>query len=56
VFRRSEDIRQVSVDDTLGPGFDLLPDLAQYILFRPPSPIAEAGGIEYRIEDRLQPI
>src|SRR5262249_5595015 len=35
---------------------DLFPDLAQCVLRRSPSPISEVGIIEYRLEDRFQPI
>jgi hypothetical protein len=34
----------------------LFPYFAQSVLRRSPSPISEAGIIEYRLEDRLQPI
>ena len=36
--------------------FNLLPDLAQSVLCRPPSPISEVGVIEYRFKDWLQSI
>src|SRR5262250_3036605 len=51
-----EKVLQVSVHDPLPSAVDLLPHFAQSILRRSPSPISEAGIIEYRFKDRLQPV
>src|ERR1700687_4085070 len=56
VLHRPEEVLQIRVDDPFPARFDLLPDLAQSVLRRPPSPISEVGVIEHRLEDRLQPI
>src|SRR5229473_211604 len=46
----------LSEGDPLRPALNLFPHFAQRILRRSPSPISEAGIIEYRLEDRFQPI
>src|SRR5258707_7043767 len=56
VIHRPEKISEICVHDPLRPALNLLPDLAQRVLRRSPSPIAKAGIIEYRLEDGLQPI
>src|SRR5262249_5725213 len=56
MFNRTKEIFEVGVDDPLGPRAQLLPDLSQGILGRSPSAVSEAGIIEYRLEDRLQPV
>jgi site-specific DNA recombinase len=53
VIHRPEKISEISVHDPLRPAPNLLPDLAQCVLRRSPSPISKAGIIEYRFEDRL---
>jgi site-specific DNA recombinase len=56
VIHRSEKVSEISVHDPFRSALNLFPDLAQCILRRSPSPISETGLIEYRLEDRLQPI
>src|SRR3954447_17061138 len=56
MFNRPEEIFEVGVDDPLGPRAQLLPDLPQGILGRSPFAVSEAGVIEHRLEDRLQPV
>jgi hypothetical protein len=56
VIAGAEEISAVRVHDPLRPVLDFLPDFAQRILRRSPSPISKAGVIEYRFEDRLQPM
>jgi hypothetical protein len=56
VLDRSEEMLRVGVHDPFSACFDLLPDLAQGILCRPPSPVSEVGVIEHRLEDRFQPV
>ena len=56
VIHRPEKISEICVHDPLRPALNLLPNLAQRVLRRSPSPIAKAGIIEYRLEDGLQPI
>jgi len=56
VIHRPEKISEICVHDPLRPALNLLPDLAQRVLRRSPSPIAKAGLIEYRLEDGLQPV
>src|SRR3954451_14004766 len=51
-----EEIFQVRIDDPRRASLDLSPDLAKGVLGRPPAPIAKVGIIEYRLEDRLQPV
>src|SRR5271166_6255805 len=56
MVHRPEKVSQIRVHDPLRPASYLFPDLAQGVLRRSPSPISEAGIIEYRLEDGLQPI
>ena len=56
VIHGPEKVSEVCIDDPLRSTLDLFPDFAQRVFRRSPSPIAEAGIIEYRLEDRLQPI
>jgi hypothetical protein len=53
---RPEKVFQIGIHDPLPPALNLLPDLAHRILGRAPSPIAEVGLIEYRLEAGLQSI
>src|SRR3954452_7055080 len=55
MFNRPEEIFEVGIDDPLRARTQLLPDLPQGILGRSPFAVSEAGVIEYRLEDRLQP-
>ena len=56
MVRGPEEISQIRIDDPLRPALYLLPHFAQGILRGSPSPISEAGIIEYRFEDGLQPV
>jgi len=56
VIHRPEKISEICIHNPLRPTLDLFPDFAKRVLRRSPSPIAEAGIIEYRLEDRLQPM
>src|SRR5580704_19435121 len=56
VIERREEVFQIGVHDPLPSALDLLPHLAQRVLRRAPSPISKVGFIEYRLEDRFQPI
>jgi hypothetical protein len=56
VINRPEKISEIRVHDPFRPTLDLIPHLAQCVLRRSPSPISKASIIEYRFEDRLQPI
>jgi hypothetical protein len=56
VIDAPEKVSQVRIHDPLRPALNLFPDFAQRVLRRSPPPIAQAGIIEYRREDRLQPI
>src|SRR5258708_21250677 len=56
VIHGPEKVSEVRIHDPLRPALNLFPHFAQSVLRRSPSPIAEAGIIEYRLEDRLQPI
>src|SRR3954464_6270698 len=56
MVNRSKEIFEVGVDDPLGSRAQLLPDLSQGILGRSPFAVSEAGVIEHRLEDRLQPV
>jgi hypothetical protein len=56
VIHGPEKVSEIRIDDPLGPALYLFPHFAQSILRRSPSPISEAGIIEYRLEDGLQPI
>src|SRR5215471_16704971 len=56
MVHRPKKILEICIHDPLAPAVNLLPDLAHGVLRRPPSPIAEVGLIEYRLEDRLQPV
>jgi len=49
-------LSQIRIYDPLRTDLDFLPHFAQGILRRSPSPIAEAGVVEYRFEDRFQPV
>jgi hypothetical protein len=53
VIHGPEEISEICVHDPLRPALYLFPDFAQGILRRSPSPISEAGVIEYRLEDGL---
>jgi len=56
VWNSIQKVSQIRVHDPFRPASYLFPDLAQGVLRRSPSPISEAGIIEYRLEDGLQPI
>src|SRR5229473_691535 len=56
MIHRPEKVLQIGVHDELPSALDLLPDFTHGILRRSPSPISEAGIIEYRLEDGLQPM
>src|SRR3954447_12636774 len=56
MINRSKEIFEVGIDDPLRARTQLLPDLPQGILGRSPFAVSEAGIIEYRLEDRLQPV
>src|SRR3954470_12435811 len=56
MFNRPEEIFEVGIDDPLRARTQLLPDLSQGILGRSPAAVSEAGIIEHRLEDRLQPV
>src|SRR5215472_3227623 len=56
MVHRPKEIFEICIYDPLPPAVNLLPDLAHGVLRRSPSPISEVGLIEYRLEDRLQPI
>jgi hypothetical protein len=47
---------EVGVHNPLSSALDFLPHLAHRVLRRAPSPITEAGFIEYRLKDRFEPI
>ena len=51
-----EEIAQIRIDYPLVPLVQLPPYLAQCSVGGPPPPIPVVGIIEYRLEDRLQPI
>ena len=51
-----EEISQVRIDNPLVPLVELSPYLAQCSVGGPPPPVPVVGIIEYRLEDRLQPI
>jgi hypothetical protein len=53
VIHRPKEISEICVHNPLRPALYLLPDFAQRVLRRSPSPISEAGIIEYWLEDRL---
>src|SRR5215471_13552449 len=52
----SKKVFEIRIYDPLPSALNLLPNFAHGILRRSPSPISEVGLIEYRLEDRLQPI
>jgi site-specific DNA recombinase len=56
VIHGPEEILQIRIHDPFRARFDLLPHLAQSVLRRSPSPVSEVGVVEYRFEDRFQPI
>jgi len=56
VIHRPKKVFQVGVYDPLAPALYLLPHLAQGVLRRSPSPISEVRFVEYRFEDRFQPV
>src|SRR5689334_9687950 len=56
MINRSKEIFEIGVEDPLRSCVQLLPDLSQGILGRSPFAVSEAGIIEYRLEDRLQPV
>src|SRR5215813_15112059 len=56
MIHRPEKILEVRVHNPLSSALNLLPYFAHGILRRSPSPISEVGFIEYRLEDRLQPV
>src|SRR5215469_8276277 len=56
VVYRPKKILQICIHNPLAPVVNLPPDLAHGVLRRSPSPISEVGFIEYRLEDRLQPV
>src|SRR5262245_10011717 len=56
LIRRPEEVFQIGVHDPLGTRLQLLPDLPQRILRRSSLAVSEAGIIEYRLEDRFQPV
>jgi len=47
-----EEVPQVRIHDPLLARLDLPPDPAERIMRRSPSPVTEAGIVEYRLEDR----
>lgn len=51
-----EEILQVGVHNPFSTCFDFLPNLAEGVLCRPPSPVSEVGVIEHRLEDRFQSV
>src|SRR5262249_31786156 len=51
-----EKVSEIRVHDPLRPALNLFPNLAPRLLRRSPSPISEAGIIEYRLKDWLPPI
>src|SRR5260370_24977321 len=53
---RPKEVLQVRIHDPLAAADDLFPDFAQGVLRRSPLPVSVVGSIEYRLEDRLQPI
>ena len=56
MLHRPEVILQIRVNNPLAAALDFRPHLAQGTVGRPPSPVSEAGIIEFRLEVRLQPI
>src|SRR3954451_10649415 len=56
MLHRPEEILEIGVDDPLRSRAQLLPDLPQGILGRSPLAVSEAGIVEHRLEDRLQPV
>lgn len=56
MIHQPKEILQISVHNPLAPFSDLAPNLTQSILPRSPSPISEAGVIEYGFKDRFKPI
>src|ERR1035437_921357 len=56
MFHRPEKVLQIGVHDPLPTALNLLPNFAHGVFRRSPSPISEVGFIEYRLEDRFQPI
>src|SRR5277367_4379207 len=56
MIHRPKEILQVRIHDPLAAAVDLFPDFAQGVLRRSPLPVSIVGLIEYRLEDRLQPI
>jgi hypothetical protein len=56
VVHRPEKVLQVCIHNPFPARFDLLPDFAQSVLCRSPSPVSEVGVIKHRLEDRLQAI
>ena len=56
MFHRPEKVFQIGVHDPLPTALNLLPNFAHGVLRRSPSPISEVGFIQYRLEDRFQPI
>ena len=55
VVHHSEEVPQISVHSPLAPELQLFPDFAQGIMLGSPSSVSEAGVIEHRLEDRIQP-
>ena len=51
-----EEISQVRINHPLVPLVELSPYLAQCSVDGPPPPVPVVGIIEFRLEDRLQPI
>ncbi len=56
MIHRPKEILQIRVHYPLVALLQLLPDLAECVLGGSPSPIPEVGLIEYRLENRLQPV
>src|SRR5207237_551131 len=56
MIHRPEKVLQIGVYDPLPPALKLPPYFAHGVFRRSPSPISVVGFIEYRLEDRLQPI
>jgi len=56
VLNRPEVVPQVRINNPLTATLDFPPHLSQSPVGRPPSPVSEAGIIEFRLEDRLQAI
>jgi len=56
VVHRPEEVLQIGVNDPFKTLVYLLPNLSQRILRRSSRTVSEVGIIEYRLEDRRQPV